>query len=561
MGCNKMEMKKQEEYEIRQAIFSKVENKINNYLDEYYEKYNKLTGYVLYYPLICLEKKYNEVAMEPILANDHRYVISWFLKEMVKRGIKRIQYEFNIQEYENFEKVEYEIIYKLYSDYSNALKIKDMKSVEKIKLIKDDNRKYRLHIPTIDDPYFKGLIHYFGTHDEEGMKHEQEVVKKYITYLSNKYNTVDMTKMRVDKNALRELDYLDRNMDNVFLCKSYERAQIDINKISFNGLKSDVIESIEEVTKIYGYFLYISNIQLYKASTLIRTNTRYYEKYIIEYDKDWIIKKIEKATGIDSDAVKKYIDYLTLMSEYKGLLTEFPIINLGKTIVFIPSNFILNDLQFSIVNGHYYKSVLFTDRENTVSASVVEKIHEKVKNLKNVVAVKNQDYSSSKLGVNGEIDVAILDEKLNKLLIVECKWKDNVFVGADNYKEIEDSINKIYKKQLDKNKLFLEDDINNIKLLFKDVKEVAISQEKLEITYIVVDKRVQYHYQDKHILSEFIMLQVLDDNINNEMLDINNVLEEIKNMETKVYYKDQSTEKELKIDDLKIYNNVFLGAY
>lgn len=555
-----MEIEKQEEYEIRQAIFSKIKNRTNSYLDEYYEKYNELVGYILYYPLILLEKRYS-TAIEPILANDHRYVISWFLKEMIKRGIKPREYEFNIQEYEKFEKTEYEIIYKLYNDYSNALKIINMKSVEKIKLTKDDTKTYRLHKPTIDDPYFKGLIHYFGTHDEQGMQNEQEIVKNYITYMTNKYKTFNITKRRIDKGILRELDYLDINIDNEFLRKSYERVQIDINKISSNGLKSDIIESIDEVKRIYGYFLYISNIQLYKASALICTNVKYYEKYIIEYDKEWIIKKINKVTGVDIGNIKKYISYLTLMSEYKGLLTEFPIIDLGKTIIFIPSNFILNDLQFSIVNGHYYKSVLFTDRENTVSASVVEKIYEKVKNLKNLVATKNQNYSSSKFGVNGEIDVAILDEKSSKLLIIECKWKENVFVGADNYKEIEDSINKIYKNQLDKNKLFLEDDINNIKSLFKDVKEVAISEENLEIMYIVVDKRVQYHYQDKHILSEFIILQILEENINNQILDINNIFEQVKNMQTKVYYEEQPTEMEFEIDNLKIYNSIFLGEY
>lgn len=44
--------------------------------------------------------------------------------------------------------------------------------------------------------------------------------------------------------------------------------------------------------------------------------------------------------------------------------------------------------------------------------------------------------------LNSDIDVAIYDKIGKKLLIIECKWKENVYQNRENYIRIEDALKK-----------------------------------------------------------------------------------------------------------------------
>ena len=99
----------------------------------------------------------------------------------------------------------------------------------------------------------------------------------------------------------------------------------------------------------------------------------------------------------------------------------------GKKI-WIPSSVILNDFQFSIVNGHYLKQLDFINKDSTVSQSIVDYITNHCKVYKNIIYNTNYCYSVKGKTFNGkpfnsDIDVAIYDKANNCMIIIECKWK------------------------------------------------------------------------------------------------------------------------------------------
>ena len=85
-------------------------------------------------------------------------------------------------------------------------------------------------------------------------------------------------------------------------------------------------------------------------------------------------------------------------------------------------------------------------------------------NTNYVYSVPNETFKGKPL--NSDIDVAIYDKIGKKLLIIECKWKENVYQNRENYIRIEDALKKIYDNQLEKHQTYLERDINRLNELF-----------------------------------------------------------------------------------------------
>lgn len=61
-------------------------------------------------------------------------------------------------------------------------------------------------------------------------------------------------------------------------------------------------------------------------------------------------------------------------------------------------------------------------------------------NTNYVYSVPNETFKGKPL--NSDIDVAIYDKIGKKLLIIECKWKENVYQNRENYIRIEDALKK-----------------------------------------------------------------------------------------------------------------------
>mgnify|MGYP006964175544 FL=1 len=90
-------------------------------------------------------------------------------------------------------------------------------------------------------------------------------------------------------------------------------------------------------------------------------------EYVCQYDLVKILA-LGRQIGISRDSVMSYIDYFSMdVNVTSGNFTEFPLLKFKNKIIWIPSSIVLNDFQFSIVNGHYYKGIRFENKDETVS--------------------------------------------------------------------------------------------------------------------------------------------------------------------------------------------------
>ena len=264
-----------------------------------------------------------------------------------------------------------------------------------------------------------------------------------------------------------------------------------------------------------------------------------------------------KQVGLSNDVMKVYIKYFSVESSIQGgSFIEFPFIVCREKIVWIPSSIVLNDFQFSIVNGHYYKGVDFYEKDDTVSQSIVDYVVNHSKKFKNILVRSNYLYHEIDLKFNGkdlksDIDVAIYDIKTEKLLILECKWKENVYSNHGDYLQIEDAIRKVYSRQLEKHQYYLGLGKDKISQIF-DNKIDFNKISNLDVLYLFVDKRIQFHdnTQNRHALPIFLLAHFFEKYSTEDELDLNELFEDIRKMESKV-----------KREKVKLLNPVKIGKY
>ena len=90
-------------------------------------------------------------------------------------------------------------------------------------------------------------------------------------------------------------------------------------------------------------------------------------------------------------------------------------------------------------------------------------------------------------------------------------------------------------KQIEKHKIYLSSK-GNIDNLFVEDARYNTNLEMPEIVYLAVDKRNQLHIDDRHMVSEFMLIYFLKKYIKNNQLDLRAMWNEIGNLETKVEY-------------------------
>jgi hypothetical protein len=531
-------MKKQREYEIRKKISTNINCRVQKEIKKYYKHYQNDIGMLLYYPLILMEKKFKNAEPLYICAEPDRIATGWFLKELMNIGYKeRLEFTFNEDDFFMYENVEYPSIKKLHNDAQLANHIMDMKSMNKIVIEESSPGKFDLYRAQIHNTYPKEAIYFLGIDDEDRYEQERNLVNEYLAmkYLLNYLNISTIKK-------------LDAHVDVIALNLSTRSAEVDIRKLGMD-LCSEVINKYQELSLVLGYFKYLSfiNLLIYNLRNL-RYRIKEWE-WICCYSQNWIIKKMKESTGLSKDTIQKYLEYFSFNTG-KGSFCEFPLIKYDGKIFFNPSSFILNDFQFSIVNGHYSKNIVISNRQDTVSDSIIRNIVEQLKPLSNILNFTNQGYSFIGLDgkYDGEIDVGIYDVQSQYLLILECKWKDNVFVPEENYKAIEDTVNKIYKQQLMKHKKFIQVNKNNIKKCFKQEDWPIINIDVDKIFYFAIDKRCQFHTQDQHLLSIYLFLYLIKKHMENSKLNLQDIIDEIQGMET------TSTKEKLKTLKFKSYS-------
>ncbi|PEJ37515.1 hypothetical protein CN689_01035 [Peribacillus butanolivorans] len=562
-------MEKQKEYDLKQMVSKQLKELVDSKIDEYMVKYENEIEYLLYYPLIKLENKFKIVDWDLHEAIPDQRIISWFVKEILKR--KNIntatKFHYDKNEYAHFEKL-YEEICQWYWDNKYSEEVKDVRTIAKHTILEEKEFEYKLIRPSIVNSYSPENMYYFGAHDLKRTKDLEILTEAIMDHLAATYEPISIIPVTVGNkmypfrkrkisSSQSKVNKLHINIDKTLLELCKNKVWFDLSILD-NEINSNIIKNTEECINIVSFFYYLSSIRNFLNNIDFDLGELQETSSICIYPKEWLISKMERELGIKSSIIYKYIDYFLMKGETKGTLNEFPLFEVNGELIFAPSTFLLNDWHLSIVNGHYHSKIEFTKRDDTISSSVVNDIVEYVKKYENVICRYEKNFHYYEEGdpkpKDGEIDVALYDTINNHLLIIECKWKDNVYSPEENYQQIERELNSIYNTQISNIKRYFELDRNNINFIFDNNEKVLELYKDAKVSYIAVDKRVQLHNNDQHFVALYMLLSLFEykclkgDNI----LDLNIFMDIIDNLRTESIYDDNDpVKREIIVNDIK----------
>lgn len=555
-------MDKQQEYELRNKIADAIQNDINIVFSKNLELIRNDFYSQIFFPLTVLEKTYKMKSDESIadgledtneyliLVNPLREAIYWYVhKELTSN--RKIAFSNKTHIPSSTEEHSFtEYVLRLHDEFKRGIQIREIRDCASKVIIKSEgDNKFGFYFPVISEKYQKELLYYYGLDDSLNSEAEREIFVECEKYLHDKIN---VEKLIMQPQIIHIYYNILKGMANVIdtkyfvLCK--RRVMLDLNKISSSSLKSIddntnkvIIGSKDELANFLTLLYYLSRLCMQKYMLVSCTMVGNLE-YVCQYDLHKILA-LGKQIGLSRDTIMGYIDYFALDTNVtNGNFTEFPLLKFKDKIIWIPSSIVLNDFQFSIVNGHYYKGIRFENKDETVSQSIIDYIVNHSKKYSNVLYNVNYVYSVSNekfrgKSFNSDIDVAIYDKVGKKLLIIECKWKENVYQNRENYIRIEDSLKKIYDNQLEKHQAYLNRDINNLNELF-DNQVNFLKEEYVDTLYLFVDKRIQYHDNkaNRHAIPIFMLAYIFENNSSNNQLNLANVFLEIRGMQSNVTY-------------------------
>ncbi|EFG90190.1 hypothetical protein [Clostridium carboxidivorans] len=559
-------MDRQVEYEIRRDMYNLNNKKIEEEFNKIEHKLISFTGYELIcYSLLSIENGFRNGAFTGDNtykdAASKRTIIEWFFKRLLTRKIAIKEFQFDQNKYNKFESNLPEI-FMLCGNYLLNEQLNKMRGINKILIEENENNEYIFKLPSIKDKIDCQDTYYWGKSGDLSQAVKEACLKNEATKkITDKYFKRNPT--RDDHINLRKFIFLEKiDLEVYNACK--DNVRVDIDKVGID-FSSEIIKDKQQLINILAVFMYLSKISIFKDTLLdLRGNPLF--KVPIIYNKEDLIKIIKRFLDITYDEINNIIDYFTIGSQLMGGINEYPLVNIKNNILWVPSSFIMNDFQFSIVNGHYEKSIKIKKRDSTVSQSVVDNIVTKCKNYKNIIVSNNKVYFDKLHKFNGgdlksDIDVALYDEISNSLLIIECKWKENVFLKGEKYDQICDAVSQIYNKQLYKHKYFLELNEQNLDLIFNNNERVKNRPYFPQVLYVFVDKRIQLHCEGKHALSEFNLLKVLNDNSSGSILRLDKVNSYINTLSTEVEYSKKDMISLIKLNGRVIKNNIFTLTY
>lgn len=553
-----MEVNKQIDYDIRTYISDLNDKAIEKGFNSIRRKLSQFSDFELIcYSLISIE---NEFQKDSFIngsfhqnAGNKRIVLEWFQKKLLDKKIKRTKFEFDEEKYNIFEECLSDIL-PLVGNYLVNEKFKQNRGIDKILIEVNENNEYYFKYPSIKDNIDCQETYFFEQNNNKDLiQQENKIKSEAIIKIINKYF---MGKSELSIKEFLSIDKVDNEIYE--LCKN--QIKIDVDKIGCE-FSSNIFSNKNQLIDILSVFLYLSyTFKLETEMESIRPLVLFKKPIIIK--KDNLINKIEKFMPIDCSRIIDIIDYFTINSNMNWGINEYPLINIDKFILWMPSSFMMNDFQFSIVNGHYGKKINIINRDKTVSESIVQNIISKCETCKNVVIAREKEYFDKNHLFNGkelksDIDVAIYDTISNSLLIIECKWKERLFLKGAKYDKICDEVEKIHKNQLDKHKYFLQLDLSNLDFIFNNDERVRNRPYYPRVQYIMIDKRIQLHYDGRHTLSEFNFLKIIKDNIVNNKLILDNVISYINTLNTKVDYSTGNVISRIEYDNKIIKNSLF----
>ena len=535
-----------DDFKIRGKIKTYIKDRIHKGLSDYINKYENDSRYLLYYPLIDLEMGMREEAPESITNWNRRATVA-FLIDNIYKDIKNVK-GYDLIEEDGFKEYRdklYNKLNQIMQDSRTLSEIDDGSSIAKSRIEKVSANRFKITTSLVTDKYNEEDFYFYGMDDEEVAKKDRELIKNEIAKFILKYSS--------SKENIRKLKRLHIDIDKEVL--EYSKSQIDKDLLKLGeDLKSKVFKNINELSLVLSYLYYLAFINKFRVEILKILGKKIELKdYLLYYDKEWVISKISEVQDIPSNRVKKIINYL--INNGTQQILEYPLFELNDHIITIPSLIMLNDWQFSIVNGHHYNSsVDFKNKSKTISVATEKKIINKLIDKENIVSCSEKYYeflNDDGKKINSDIDLGIYDIKRNKLLIAECKWKENHYydnVLDKKYIKIQDTLNKIFKEQISKHKEYLNSK-KNIDFIFDNNETIKSIKENPEILYIGIDKRNQIHIEDKHMITEFMLASFIDTYSKGNDLNLELLFRKIDSLQTKVEYFSIDDEKVIKIGD------------
>lgn len=237
---------RQEEYEFRQKLISELNERITCFITSYFKKYSNNLGYILVYPLLCLEERCIELKKEGSISSieQERYAISWFVRQMLKLGSCNTAFRFEKEEYNEFKQL-YHKIENAWEDYEYMLRLNDMFSYGQYKVeIRENN--VQIIIPSIMNSMADASIYYRGIHDRDGMHKESEAVERIMSYLRTR--------------NLKQFQKIARGGDQQYIELCVSRVDKDFSKLGGNIISA----SIEQMTHFRRFVAYLYSLCQFK---------------------------------------------------------------------------------------------------------------------------------------------------------------------------------------------------------------------------------------------------------------------------------------------------------
>lgn len=515
------------EYQVRSSLESYIKMKRSQGIKDYIRNRESQIGvYALLLPLIDLEFNLLTESAESISNFVRRNTVGFIFKNILPKNLSEIpEQKITINQLNEYQQNDYNTIQKMASDTRTLFEIHDSNSYAKSKIERVSENKYKLITSLVTNKYKAESIYFYGLNNLSDTQEINLFIRKQINKFASKYNK--------SPQMFEKLRRLHIDIDNEMLDYASILIDKDLDKLG-NNLISQKLGSIRTFRNVLILLYYLAFVT--KLQTLHNIENNNLEKLLLVVDKDWLIHEVNKLFKSSIKSISDVVNYL--LNENSSNILEFPLHEVNGKIITAPSLIMVNDWQFTLVNGHYIKDIQFKNRISTISITTQNELIKKLNEYNNIAFDYGQNYNyinEQKKKINGEIDFIIYDKISKQSLIIETKWKENHYENEIDIRhvKVQDTLNKIYKKQLNKHSQYLTTK-ERFESLFR---RNALTIETLpNITYIAVDKRDQLHIDGKHMITEYMLIFFINKNTNGDVLDLNNLIKEIGTLTTKVEY-------------------------
>lgn len=530
------------------VVLGTLSEKINQYVEEGLDKYFRShnMNHYLFYPLIAIEIGVLQKAPEDIDNLFRRCIAGFLYSKAVNKGIRITKGRINIPGLKKYVKALDCELCSIFQDYRFAREVNDINPFSKAQLNCIEDKTYKLTTSWVVNELEEAEVYFYGADDPDASKAEQmqtmEIIKAF------------WSKVVLDQVKIEELE---ENTDLELYRLSREIVEKDLNKWLAN-VRSRVFNHPKQLSGVLGYLYYRAMLKSVAINIYKDFAEDIYEigkEILLVLNKNKCIDEICKVSGLRRDKVQTIIDYL--INGGNSNVLEFPLFEVEEDIVTVPSLIRVNDWQFNIINGHYSKGIEISNRENTISKVTEERIDKLLKGAQNVAVGKTRKYvfvNETGDKIESDVDCAIYDMSRNIVLIIEAKWRTNHYFDEIDkaYGRIFRTLINAYSDQISKHREFVSRP-GSLDFIFKEDTRYVSPKETPAVYYIAVDKRNQMHIEDKHMISEYMLVYYLKKYINDGELDLKGLWDEISEFKTEVKYISSSEEyKEFEIGEYKI---------